>query len=40
MPRGHKIDGVVLWDVGQIREAWERLRDGHYSKNPFDGIVA
>jgi predicted DNA-binding transcriptional regulator AlpA len=40
MPKGTKIDGVVLWDVGQIREAWEMLRDGSYSKNPFDRIVA
>jgi predicted DNA-binding transcriptional regulator AlpA len=36
MPRGHKIDGVVLWDTQEIREAWERLRDGIHSKNPFD----
>jgi predicted DNA-binding transcriptional regulator AlpA len=40
MPPGRKIDGVVLWDVGEIREAWERLRDGHHSNNPFDGVVA
>jgi hypothetical protein len=40
MPRGRKIDGVVLWDVNEIREAWERLRDGTNSKNPFDGVVA
>jgi predicted DNA-binding transcriptional regulator AlpA len=40
MPRGRKIDGVVLWDVNEIREAWERLRDGTHSKNPFDGVVA
>jgi hypothetical protein len=40
MPKGRKIDGVVLWDVGEIREAWERLRDGDYSKNPFDEVVA
>ena len=40
MPKGRKIDGVVLWDTQEIREAWERLRDGHYSKNPFDGVVA
>jgi predicted DNA-binding transcriptional regulator AlpA len=40
MPKGRKIDGVVLWDTGEIWEAWERLRDGNYSKNPFDGIVA
>lgn len=40
MPKGHKIDGVVLWDTQEIWEAWERLRDGHHSKNPFDGVVA
>ena len=40
MPKGRKIDGVVLWDTGEVLEAWERLRDGAYSKNPFDGVVA
>jgi predicted DNA-binding transcriptional regulator AlpA len=40
MPKGCKIDGVVLWDTQEIREAWERLRDGRHSKNPFDGVVA
>ncbi|KGT79738.1 hypothetical protein MA20_10850 [Bradyrhizobium japonicum] len=40
MPTGRKIDGVVLWDTGEVLEAWERLRDGSYSKNPFDGVVA
>jgi predicted DNA-binding transcriptional regulator AlpA len=40
MPRGRKIDGVVLWDTQEVLEAWERLRDGSYSKNPFDGVVA
>ncbi|MGO4513970.1 helix-turn-helix transcriptional regulator [Bradyrhizobium sp. 2TAF36] len=40
MPKGRKIDGVVLWDTGEVLEAWERLRDGSYSKNPFDGFVA
>jgi predicted DNA-binding transcriptional regulator AlpA len=40
MPRGRKIDGVVLWDTQEVREAWERLRDGQPSKNPFDGVVA
>jgi predicted DNA-binding transcriptional regulator AlpA len=39
MPKGIKIDGVVLWDVTAIREAWERMRDGDNSKSPFDGIV-
>jgi predicted DNA-binding transcriptional regulator AlpA len=40
MPKGRKIDGVVLWDTNEIREAWERLRDGTHSKNPFDGVIA
>jgi predicted DNA-binding transcriptional regulator AlpA len=40
MPKGRKIDGVVLWDVNEIREAWERLRDGTHSRNPFDGVIA
>jgi hypothetical protein len=39
MPPGRKIDGVVLWDVAEIWEAWVRLRDGEYSKNPFDEVV-
>lgn len=41
MPKGRKIDGVVLWDVGEVRDAWERLRDGMLvEKNPFDEVVA
>lgn len=40
MPKGHKIDGVVLWDVQEIREAWLRLRDGELASNPFDRVVA
>lgn len=40
MPKGHKIDGVVLWDVQEIREYWIKLRDGDIANNPFDGIVA
>lgn len=40
MPKGHKIDGVVLWDTEEVREAWERLRDGQHSHNPFDEVVA
>jgi predicted DNA-binding transcriptional regulator AlpA len=40
MPKGRKIDGVVLWDTQEVREAWERLRDGQHMKNPFDGVVA
>jgi predicted DNA-binding transcriptional regulator AlpA len=40
MPKGIKIDGVVLWCVQGVREAWERMRDGDQAKNPFDGVVA
>ncbi|MDE5454023.1 hypothetical protein GWE18_14325 [Bradyrhizobium sp. CSA112] len=41
MPVGHKVGGVVLWDVGEVREAWERLRDSEPAENnPFDGVVA
>jgi hypothetical protein len=40
MPKGRKIDGVVLWDTGEISVAWERLRDGSILKNPFDEVVA
>lgn len=42
MPKGHKIDGVMLWDVQEIREYWYRLRDneGEAQNNPFDGITA
>ncbi|TFV41368.1 XRE family transcriptional regulator [Bradyrhizobium niftali] len=41
MPKGRKIDGVVLWDVGQVREAWEALRDNPADeRNPFDEVVA
>jgi predicted DNA-binding transcriptional regulator AlpA len=40
MPKGRKIDGVVLWDTDEIREAWWRLRDGEHAENPFDKFVA
>lgn len=40
MPKGVKIDGVVLWDTAQVLEAWEQLRDGQFSKNAFDSVVA
>jgi hypothetical protein len=40
MPKGHKIDGVVLWDVQELRESWLRLRDGLDQNNPFDRVVA
>ena len=34
------VDGVVLWEVQEISEAWDRLRDGRPLKNPFDRVVA
>jgi hypothetical protein len=41
MPRGRKIDGVVLYDTQEVFDAWRRLRDGEApSKNPFDEITA
>ncbi|HTJ56483.1 MAG TPA: hypothetical protein VL418_02805 [Devosiaceae bacterium] len=42
MPKGHKIDGVVLWDTEQVRAAWIALRDADNDDeaNPFDGVVA
>jgi predicted DNA-binding transcriptional regulator AlpA len=42
MPKGRKIDGVMLWDVQEIREYWYRLRDneGEPKSNPFDGVTA
>jgi predicted DNA-binding transcriptional regulator AlpA len=40
MPKGLKIDGVVLWDTAQVLDAWERLRDTQSSRNAFDGVVA
>jgi predicted DNA-binding transcriptional regulator AlpA len=39
MPKGRKIDGVVLWDAQEVRESWERLRDGEGAKNPLDSRV-
>jgi hypothetical protein len=40
MPKGLKIDGVMLWDTAQVLDAWERLRDTQSSRNAFDGVVA
>ena len=40
MPKGCKIDGVVLWDKMEVREAWERLKGGDRPDNPFDRVVA
>jgi predicted DNA-binding transcriptional regulator AlpA len=28
MPKGRKIDGVVLWDTGEVREAWDGYETG------------
>jgi hypothetical protein len=40
MPAGHKIDGVRLWDTQEIREYWNRLKDGRTASNPFDSVTA
>ena len=40
MPSGHKIDGVMLWDTQEIREAWNKLKDGDTVNNPFDSVTA
>ncbi|GAA5664527.1 hypothetical protein Brsp07_03019 [Brucella sp. NBRC 14130] len=42
LPRGHKIGGVVLWDMSELSQAWYSLRDGVLTDgdNPFDGVVA
>jgi hypothetical protein len=42
MPKGRKIDGVRLWDVGELERAWVALRDQDTfgSENPFDGVTA
>jgi predicted DNA-binding transcriptional regulator AlpA len=39
MPHGHKIDGIMLWDTQEIREAWKKLKDGDTADNPFDGVT-
>jgi predicted DNA-binding transcriptional regulator AlpA len=39
MPAGRKIDGVVLWDCQEVREYWNRLKDGDVVNNPFDSVV-
>ena len=41
MPRGHKVRGVILWDVNEVFECWRKLRDGDkVDHNPFDHITA
>jgi predicted DNA-binding transcriptional regulator AlpA len=40
MPKGRKIDGVVLWDTQEIGEAWDALKNGDVANNPFDKVVA
>ena len=41
MPPGRKIDGVVLWDTQEVREHWNKLKDGDVvADNPFDGVTA
>ncbi|MFK8250673.1 helix-turn-helix transcriptional regulator [Ancylobacter terrae] len=39
MPKGRRVDGLVLWDVDEIREHWLALRDGVITRNPLDGMV-
>lgn len=44
MPRGHRVGSMVLWDVDQVRRAWQAIveADGDLDDgpNPFDGVVA
>lgn len=40
MPKGLKVDGVVLWAWRDLCEAWDRLCDNDNGPNPFDGVVA
>ncbi|MBO0145432.1 hypothetical protein JZX87_30390 [Agrobacterium sp. Ap1] len=45
MPKGRKIDGVVLWDADEVGAAWLRILDGDASseddsENPYDKVVA
>jgi hypothetical protein len=40
MPKGYKIDGIVSWDVIEVREAWERMKGGDRADNPFDRVIA
>ncbi|ABC91687.1 hypothetical protein RHE_CH02920 [Rhizobium etli CFN 42] len=45
MPKGTKINGVVLWDTEQIRAAWQGLvesgaANSQDDNNPFDGVIA
>jgi hypothetical protein len=39
MPKGRKIDGVVLWDTRKIAAAWDALADEDMRSNPFDRVV-
>lgn len=45
MPKGRKIDGVVLWDTEEVRTAWYRIvdhdaPDDDDGENPYDRVVA
>lgn len=45
MPAPIRADGVTLWDVEAVREAWEAMRDSASppvddGPNPFDNLVA
>jgi predicted DNA-binding transcriptional regulator AlpA len=40
MPSGYKIDGVMLWDTQEVRDCWNKLKEGDTVNNPFDGVTA
>ncbi|MFT0862283.1 hypothetical protein [Ancylobacter sp. G4_0304] len=39
MPKGHKVDGLMLWDTEQVRDCWLAMRDGALVNNPLDDMV-
>ena len=39
MPKGRKIDGLMLWDTEEIHEHWLAMRDGVMAHNPLDEMV-
>ncbi len=45
MPKGIKINGVVLYDAEQLRAAWQDLvesgaANSQDDNNPFNGVIA
>ena len=45
MPRGVRIGAMVLWDVEQLRRAWQAIVAAEAGAeddgpSPFDGIIA